>query len=238
MLPTDEIVNEARRVYGVLHQHGEMNQTLEFLRTKNLRGFVEVGSANGASFHCWASVIPEGVKVSVDMNIGFGMGSTEGSPEREAAEKGMDDNIWNPTLAQMDFPVADETNCEAVRIRNTRWREHFSDVRTVEGNCMSPNTVEKLRTVLGGTLVDWVFIDAWHNLGGMITDFNNYNQFLTPTGYMGFHDIYQTKSTTQFWELIKRTFPNTIEFTAGTGIGILPAESITSTGIYTLPITI
>ena len=238
MLPTHEIVNEARRVYGVLHQHDEMNQTLDFLRTKNLRGFVEVGSANGASFHCWASVIPDGVKVSVDMNLGFGMGPSTNSPEWDEAEKGMGDFGWIPELAQMDFPVANEANFPTVQTRNNKWRERFSDVRTVEGNCMSPNTVEKLRTVLDGTLVDWVFIDAWHNIGGMITDFNNYNQFLTPTGYMGFHDIYQTKSTTQFWELIKKTFPNTIEFTAGTGIGVLPAESITSTGIYKLPLPV
>jgi hypothetical protein len=238
MLPTDEIVNEARRVYGVLHQHGEMNQTLDFLRSKNLRGFVEVGSANGASFHCWASVISEGVKVSVDMNLGFGMGQSNDFPEWYIAEQGMGDFDWNPSLAEMDFSVPNEGNCQAVGIRNNNWRRRFSDVRTVEGNCLSLNTVEKLRTVLDGTLVDWVFIDAWHNFYAMITDFNNYNQFLTPTGYMGFHDIYQTKSTTQFWELIKKTFPNTIEFTEGTGIGVLPAESITSTGIHKLPFSI
>lgn len=235
---THQVVNNARRIYGILHQQNEMNQTLDFLYSKNLRGFVEVGSANGASFHCWASVIPDGIKVSVDMNIGFGMGQAGDSPERATAESGMKDDVWNPTLAEMDFPVADETNCEPVRIRNNTWREHFTDVHTVEGNCMAPNTIEKLRTVLNGTLVDWVFIDAWHNLGGMITDFNNYNQFLTPTGYMGFHDIYQSKSTTEFWELIKKTFPNTIEFTGGTGTGILPAESIISTGVYKLPLPI
>ena len=237
MKPSQEIVQEARNVYGTLHQHDEMYQTLEFLRTKNLRGFVEVGSANGGSFHCWASVITDGIKVSVDMNLGFGVGPNTNA-EWDIAVQGMGDFDWNPKLAEMDVPVANEADYETVRDRNNKWRERFSDVRTVEGNGMAPRTIEDLRKVLNGTLVDWVFIDAWHNIGGMITDFNNYNQFLTPTGYMGFHDIYQTKSTTQFWELIKQTFPNTIEFTGGTGIGVIPAESISSTGIYKLPLPV
>lgn len=237
MKSSHEIIYEARTVYGVLHQQGEMNDALDFLRTKNLRGFVEVGCANGGSFHCWASVIPEGVKVSVDMNFGFNVGPNSNT-EWDVALKGMGDFGWVPELAEMDVPVANEVDYETVRARNNKWRERFSDVRIVEGNCMAPRTVEDLRVVLDGTLVDWVFIDAWHNLGGMITDFNNYNQFLTPTGYMGFHDIYQSESTTQFWELVRQTFPNTVEFTGGTGIGIIPVESITSTGIYKLPLPV
>lgn len=231
---THEIVNESRSMYGILHQYSEMNQTLDFLNTKNLKGFIEVGSANGASFHCWASVIPDGPKVSVDINLGFGMGKVP-SPEKDRWAEGLNDNEWIPELVKLDFPVATEATHETVRNRNNKWREHFSDVRIVEGNCMSPNTVEKVRTILDGTLVDWVFIDAWHNVGGMITDFNNYNQFLTPEGYIGFHDIYQSKSTIQFWEIAKSTF-DTIESTEGTGIGIIPAQSIIETGINELPL--
>ena len=68
----NEIIKSARTIY-TLHQKEEILPCLEFVTNHNLNGFIEIGSANGGSFHCWASVIPEGPKVSVDWNRGFNM---------------------------------------------------------------------------------------------------------------------------------------------------------------------
>ena len=89
---------------------------------------------------------------------------------------------------------------------------------------------------MNGKLVDWVFIDAWHDFKPMVTDFNNYSQFLTPTGYIGFHDIWQREGTIKFWNLVKQTYSDVIEINSGTGIGIVPVESIIKSGIKLLPL--
>ena len=216
-----DVIQQAIQVYGILHQHQEMPETLAFLASKNLNGFIEVGSAHGASFHCWGAVIPEGPKISVDLNYGFGMG-----PESEDG--------WNEVFSGANVEAATEEKYETVRKRNNNWRSYFNDVSVVEGNCMAPETVEKVKAVLNGKLVDWVFIDSWHDFKGMTTDFNNYNQFLSEDGYMGFHDIWQYESTAKFWNLVKSKFHNTIEINHGTGIGIIPAKEIFNTGIRTL----
>lgn len=46
----------------------EYKGCVEFLgKQENLNGFIEVGSAWGASFHLWAHCIPNGPKISVDL---------------------------------------------------------------------------------------------------------------------------------------------------------------------------
>jgi hypothetical protein len=216
-----DVIQQSIQLHGILHQQEEMPATLNFLLSKNLNGFIEVGSANGASFHCWAAAIPNGIKMSVDLNYGFGMG-----PESELR--------WEEVFTGADVEPASELKHEPVRRRNNTWRNYFDDVVIVEGNCMAPQTVEKVKNILNGKLVDWIFIDAWHDYVGMTTDFNNYNQFLSPDGYMGFHDIFQYPSTIKFWNLVKSTFENVIEINYGTGIGIIPNQEIIKAGIRTL----
>ena len=205
----NEIVQEAITVYGQLHQNIEMFRCLEFLLNKNLKGFIEVGSANGASFHCWASVMHEGPKVSVDLNHGFGL--SDGLPGADSS-----DNV----------SAAGESLYPAVKERNDNWRKHFNDIRIVEGNSMAPETIRLTRDILSGELVDWIFIDAWHERFAVMEDFKNYAQFLSPGGYIGFHDIHQSDSMREFWQEMQETYENTITLDGNTGIGIIPEESL------------
>jgi len=199
-----EILSEAQSLY-YLHQMTELPLCMEWLSKKQLTGFIEVGSANGASFHCWARLIPNGPKVSVDWNRGFGM-----SPDG------------------MQQLIAYETEFATVQKRNALWREHFSDVRIVEGDCLEPATVEACKTVLGGKLVDWAFIDATHEYEPGLKDTKNYSQFVKNNCYIGLHDISSHKEMTELWEDFKhnkldigREYSIAAEFFSGHGIGIL-----------------
>lgn len=204
-----DIVSQARSLYGNLHQADEMENCLNFLSNKRLDGFIEVGSANGASFHCWASVITTGPKISVDLNHGFGLSNGLGGAN---------------TMENVD--AAYEANYETVQNRNNLWRTNFDNVITVEGNSMAPETIEKVKSVLNGKRVSWVFIDAWHEYFAAMEDLKNFKQFLTDDGYIGFHDIHQSDSMDKFWAEVQSTYKNTIEIPGGTGIGIIPAESL------------
>lgn len=210
MIAIQQIIDQSRVVHGSLHQGFELNECLRILSGKNLRGFIEVGSANGASFYCWASLI-DGPKISVDLNHGFGLS------DGMAGANTLD-----------DVPAATEETHPAVRDRNTKWRDHFTDVYTIEGNSMSPNTIAKVRTILDDQLVGWVFIDGWHEHFAALEDLKNYKQFLSSDGYIGFHDINQSDSMRNFWRDMTETYQNTITISAGNGIGIIPSTSITS----------
>jgi len=203
----ENIITDSKNIYGALHQLDEMTHCLNFLSDKQLNGFIEVGCANGASFHCWASVV-NGVKLSVDLNHGFGM--SDGLPGANTKD---------------DVSAATEQNYTQVRDRNNKWRTYFSDVYTVEGNSMAPETIEKVKSTLNGKKVDWIFIDAWHEYFAAMEDLNNFKQFLSADGYIGFHDIHQSESMDKFWLEVQNTYTNTIEIAGGTGIGLIHASS-------------
>jgi cephalosporin hydroxylase len=210
MIDFQNIINNAIVTHGALHQGGEMYKCLEFLHDKKLNGFIEVGSANGGSFFCWASII-DGPKISVDLNHGFGL--SDGLPGA---------NTFDDVAAAYE-----ETNI-TVRIRNDKWRKNFSDVRIIEGNSMSTVTIQKVSDCLHGDLVGWIFIDAWHEYFAAMEDLKNFKQFLSPNGYIGFHDIHQSDSMKKFWTDITNTYSNTITIPESNGIGIIPASSLKS----------
>lgn len=192
------IVAEARNLYPMLHQNTEMNDALDFIEGKNFAGFIEVGSANGASFHCWGRAIPNGPKISVDWNFGFGL-----------------------AVQNVGDTVAHEADHLTIQNRNNTWRANFSDVHTVEGDSRSPQMIDQVRKILNGQTVDWVFIDAWHEYDAAMADYKNYLEFVSPNGYIAFHDIFQSDSMKQFWHEVKHQHQTALEFYGGTGLGVL-----------------
>lgn len=203
----EEIRIDAQQNYTIHLGHEELVQCLTMLLRRPLFGFIEVGSANGGSFHCWGRAIPKGPKVSVDWNQGFGNG-----------------------LGGTD--AVHEGDCRPVYDRNTKWRSFFTDVRIVEGNSLQQTTVDACRTILRGEQVDWLFIDADHTYTAAQHDLENYSPFVRRGGYIGFHDIRFNTEMQTFWTDIKRvhehrrgrvfefpdsTYPNV----KSNGIGIL-----------------
>lgn len=160
----------------------EYLETLDFLCNKKLKGFIEIGSAWGGSFHLWGSII-KGVKISVDL------------------------------LASMDRgfePWPNGLTVETFEQRLNIWKTHFSQVHSVVGASYEETTITKVRKLLRGRKVDFLYIDAEHTDAAAEKDFECYKEFVNSGGYVGFHDI---QITQQFWEKISQEYWS-IEFPA------------------------
>jgi predicted O-methyltransferase YrrM len=77
-----------------------------------------------------------------------------------------------------------------------------------------PATVARLKKILGGRAIDFLFIDGDHSYEGVKTDFALYRPLMAPGGAVAFHDIATTApesrcSVHRFWQEIKREFGGT-----------------------------
>jgi predicted O-methyltransferase YrrM len=89
-------------------------------------------------------------------------------------------------------------------------------------------TVDRVRRLLGGRSVDFLFIDGDHRYEGVRRDFELYEPLVAPGGIVAFHDVSprstpDTVGTERFWAELKATHP-TEERVAdggpGYGIGV------------------
>lgn len=163
------------RIYGLeTGQRTEYVAMVDYLSGVGLKdGFIEVGSAWGASFHLWGLLIPNGPKVSVDIP---GPDSPNGYP---------------PALTM-----------EALLERDRRWATHFSDVNPVYGDSLLQETEDKVAKVLDGRKVGFLYIDGYHAYDWVKNDFERYSKYVIPGGYVGFHDL-NYPELRQFWNELK-----------------------------------
>ena len=93
----------------------------------------------------------------------------------------------------------------------------------------SPATLEKVKKVLNGKKIDFLFIDADHVYEGVKQDFNQYKELVSDNGLIGFHDIAHNPNPVygveKFWNEIKNDYKYH-EFIhdknqGGYGIGVL-----------------
>jgi hypothetical protein len=78
----------------------------------------------------------------------------------------------------------------SIEERNQMWKNHFGDaIIPIEGNSREEKTIEKVREVLNGEKVGFLFIDGDHRYEGVKADYENYKQFVSPNGIIAFHDI-------------------------------------------------
>jgi predicted O-methyltransferase YrrM len=65
-------------------------------------------------------------------------------------------------------------------------RQH---IRLLRADSHSPATLSRLSTILGGSQVDFLFIDGDHSYAGAKQDFEIYGRLVRPGGIIAFHDI-------------------------------------------------
>jgi predicted O-methyltransferase YrrM len=112
----------------------------------------------------------------------------------------------------------------------------------VDGDSSSPQTLEHVRSALGGRQIDVLFIDGDHSFRGAASDLLSYRPLVSPGGVIAFHDIVPDgwlrtgAATTAYagevpliWERLRNDFVST-EFVAswnqeGKGIGVIEHDA-------------
>ena len=78
--------------------------------------------------------------------------------------------------------------------RNARFKESYNDSCIfIEGNSHESATYDLLVKTLGGTTIDFLFIDGDHTYEGVKEDYETYSSLVSENGYIGFHDINDTQ---------------------------------------------
>jgi cephalosporin hydroxylase len=112
-------------------------------------------------------------------------------------------------------------------------------ITCIEGDSHQANILNQVNRCIGVEKLDFLFIDGDHTFEGVKLDYEMYSPLVRRGGIIAFHDIvsdfnqkYGIKSNSytggvpRFWEYIKRTEGNTVEFVEsleqdGYGIGVV-----------------
>ncbi|MFX1239729.1 MAG: O-methyltransferase [Promethearchaeota archaeon] len=97
------------------------------------------------------------------------------------------------------------------------WRIHiikqFSHVNQrlelIRADSHDNTTLHRIKQILKGKKLDFIFIDADHSFNGVKKDFEMYSPLLKKGGLIAFHDIVPTphgENVYKFWETIKKNF--------------------------------
>lgn len=94
--------------------------------------------------------------------------------------------------------------------RNKIWESRFSDVYSILGDSTDPKSVEAVKQILGNSLVSWLYIDGNHDYDYVKSDFEKYEKFVRPGGFIGFHDyVHFTPGSVKVVKEIMKKWPNT-----------------------------
>ena len=109
----------------------------------------------------------------------------------------------------------------------------------VEGDSHDPATLERVRTLLDGEPLDFLFVDGDHSYAGVKKDFEMFSPLVRAGGAIAFHDIVpdvrarrgaktlrDSGGVPQFWREIHARYPQSREFIQdpeqdGCGIGMI-----------------
>ncbi|WP_242155157.1 class I SAM-dependent methyltransferase [Aestuariivivens sediminis] len=89
-----------------------------------------------------------------------------------------------------------------------------SKVSLIQADSHAQDTLERLKHLLNGAAIDFLFIDGDHRYEGVRQDFEMYSPLVRKGGYVGFHDIIASDYHHQMdcyvdrlWEELKVIFP-------------------------------
>lgn len=93
----------------------------------------------------------------------------------------------------IDYPFYGQQEGLKQRRTHENMMTFAKDVHIITGDSHAQDTVEKLKNVLNGEELDFIFIDGDHSYEGVKMDLEMYSPFLKDGGYIGFHDINDTE---------------------------------------------
>ena len=84
------------------------------------------------------------------------------------------------------------------------------NIELLRSDSHSDDTIERLKEILNGKSIDYLFIDGDHTYEGVKVDFERYKELVRPGGKIGFHDIaYHPDSSCdvfRYWNEIKEGY--------------------------------
>lgn len=91
---------------------------------------------------------------------------------------------------------------------------HDQQIALIQGDSHSAGTSDRLKRILDGRTIDYLFIDGDHTYEGVKQDFEMYGQLLSDEALVVFHDIVSDKSeapdhfVSAYWNDIKGGYPH------------------------------
>ena len=153
----EKLINKAYDV-GMLQQRDEISDLTEFLKNKNIKNFLEIGTDSGGTFYIFTK-IASGKKISLDIPHGkFGVDTFDTNTR---------DNMMNS------------------------WSDN---VHIISGDSHELESLNQVKKILDGELLDLLFIDGDHTYNGVHQDYIMYSNLVREGGYIVFHDINDTKN--------------------------------------------
>ena len=147
----------------------------------NPKVVLEIGTANGGTLARWFEIPSVETVISVDYPIGIHGG--QGFEERTYV---ISDSIEQGNLCKKEF-------------------------YPVNGDSRHPYLVQRVRELLDGRKIDFLFIDGDHTYNGVKGDFEIYKEFLHDDSLVGFHDVIDSKFhrdencfVANFWNELKK----------------------------------
>ncbi len=108
-------------------------------------------------------------------------------------------NIWSNLSDKdglkisIDLPGGDFGTEVNLQQRDNFLKSLGSNVYLLHGDSHTNNMYNKLKDLLQGRKVDFLFIDGDHTYLGVKLDFLMYKEFVRPGGFIAFHDIKDTE---------------------------------------------
>jgi len=155
---TLSLVNRAMEL-GAVQIPEELSAFVDFLKTRQLRNVMEIGSEAGGTFWLWCQLAAMGgLKISLDKPDGDSGSGRFASPDELIA-------------------------------RTAKFKTFAPRVRVITGDSHRPPIRDAVEQALGGEKLDFLFIDGDHSFNGVKQDFLDYSTFVRPGGVIAFHDI-------------------------------------------------
>jgi predicted O-methyltransferase YrrM len=107
-----------------------------------------------------------------------------------------------------------------------RFPKQGQQLHLIRGDSHSPETKQRVMSILDGEPLDYVFVDADHTYEGVRQDFETYATLVRSGGMIAFHDIVTHQQNTQseverFWNQIKMRYEHK-EYVEHPGNGAAP----------------
>jgi autotransporter strand-loop-strand O-heptosyltransferase len=153
---------------------------------KILQESIDLGMVQNYSEIFQAAEFYKSLKAKNFMEIGTDQGGTFAIWSKLSGEDGI--------RISVDLPYGPYgVSTYNVDTRDQYLKSLGNNVHTIHGSSHEIHIKEQVKNLLGETLLDFLFIDGDHTYEGVKQDYEMYEEFVKPGGWIGFHDIKDTE---------------------------------------------